>query len=129
LFGDSKKDKGTKKRNTKEVCRHLENDCKPVGVDVYNYTITGDVAATLGANCHSKNSHGPKVLDDKGIRLHTPLECERLQGFPDGYTDISYNTKHLDNIRRIAIGNSMPVPVMKWRGERIDLVDNICRNQ
>jgi DNA (cytosine-5)-methyltransferase 1 len=59
------------------------------------------------------------------LRRLTPKECERLQGFPDGYTDISYRGKpHApDSARYKALGNSMAVPVMRWIGEGISLVD------
>lgn len=50
------------------------------------------------------------------VRRLTPLECERLQGFPDGYTDIPGAS---DSARYKALGNSMAVPVMRWIGERI----------
>jgi len=55
------------------------------------------------------------------VRRLTPLECERLQGFPDGYTDVPYRgQKHVaDSPRYRALGNSMAVPVMKWIGEGI----------
>ena len=111
--------------NTSKIQESLGEDDRPIGVDVYNYKVTGDVAATMGANCGSKNSHGPKVLDSRGIRLHTPIECERLQGFPDGYTNIPYGVKNLDNCRYAALGNSMPVPLMRWIGKRIDAFENI----
>lgn len=52
------------------------------------------------------------------VRRLTPSECERLQGFPVGHTDILWKTNS-PNPRYRAIGNSMPVPVMKWLGERI----------
>ena len=51
------------------------------------------------------------------VRRLTPLECERLQGFPDNYTNIP---KASDSLRYKALGNSMAVPVMRWIGERID---------
>ena len=54
------------------------------------------------------------------VRRLTPTECERLQGFPDGYTDIRTTTP--DGPRYKALGNSMAVPVMKWIGERIDRI-------
>ena len=48
----------------------------------------------------------------------------RLQGFPDGYTNIQPNGKPTaDGSRYKALGNSMAVPVMKWIGERIDNAD------
>jgi DNA (cytosine-5)-methyltransferase 1 len=54
------------------------------------------------------------------VRRLTPMECERLQGFPDGWTAIPYRGKPAaDGPRYKAIGNSMAVPVMRWIGERI----------
>ncbi len=50
------------------------------------------------------------------VRRLTPLECERLQGFPDGYTKIP---KSSDSGRYKALGNAMAVPVMAWIGRRI----------
>jgi DNA (cytosine-5)-methyltransferase 1 len=57
------------------------------------------------------------------VRRLTPTECERLQGFPDGYTNIK--DKCPDGPRYKALGNSMAVPVMKWIGERIKTVDSL----
>ena len=61
--------------------------------------------------------------EKKYIRRLTPLECERLQGFPDNYTQIEWRGKPAeqcpDSLRYKAIGNSMAVPVMRWIGERI----------
>lgn len=56
------------------------------------------------------------------VRRLTPTECERLQGFPDGYTDIPWKGKANapDGPRYKALGNSMAVPVMRWIGERIN---------
>lgn len=60
------------------------------------------------------------------VRRLTPRECERLQGFPDDYTLIQYRNKDAaDGPRYKAMGNSMAVPVMRWIGERIQMVDNI----
>lgn len=57
------------------------------------------------------------------VRRLTPVECERLQGFPDNHTQISWRGKDAadcpDGPRYRAIGNSMAVPVMRWIGERI----------
>ncbi len=63
------------------------------------------------------------------VRRLTPLECERLQGFPDGFTNIPYGRpKYPDQIcpdgpRYKALGNSMAVPVMRWLGERIAVME------
>tara|TARA_R100000951_G_scaffold90930_1_gene79262 strand:- start:2052 stop:2984 length:933 start_codon:yes stop_codon:yes gene_type:complete len=60
------------------------------------------------------------------VRRLTPTECERLQGFPDGYTDIQYRNKPAaDGPRYKAMGNSMAVPVMRWIGERIQMVEDM----
>ncbi len=60
------------------------------------------------------------------VRRLTPRECERLQGFPDDYTLIPYRGKSAaDGPRYKALGNSMPVPVMRWIGERVRLVQEV----
>lgn len=63
------------------------------------------------------------------VRKLTPLECERLQGFPDNYTQIPWRGKDAeecpDGHRYKAMGNSMAVPVMNWIGARIDALDRI----
>ncbi len=56
------------------------------------------------------------VAHNMAVRRLTPLECERLQGFPDGYTNIPGAS---DSGRYKALGNSMAVPVMRWIGERM----------
>lgn len=54
------------------------------------------------------------------VRRLTPTECERLQGFPDGYTDIQPKGKPTpDGPRYKALGNSWAVPVVRWIGRRI----------
>lgn len=63
------------------------------------------------------------IASMKGVRRLTPLECERLQGFPDNYTKIPGFTA--DGPRYKALGNSMAVPVMRWIGQRIQLVDTL----
>jgi DNA (cytosine-5)-methyltransferase 1 len=64
------------------------------------------------------------VSTASSVRRLTPTECERLQGFPDGWTAVPYRGKPAsDGPRYRALGNSMAVPVMRWLGERIALVD------
>ena len=55
------------------------------------------------------------------VRRLTPVECERLQGFPDGYTNIPWRKKNEspDGPRYKALGNSWAVPVVAWIGKRI----------
>jgi DNA (cytosine-5)-methyltransferase 1 len=63
------------------------------------------------------------------VRRMTVTECERLQGFPDSYTQIPWRGKEPENCpdgpRYKALGNSMAVPVMSWIGERIQAVENL----
>lgn len=65
----------------------------------------------------------PAVMHGVAVRRLTPVECERLQGFPDNHTLICWRGKDADECpdgpRYKAIGNSMAVPVMRWIGERI----------
>jgi DNA (cytosine-5)-methyltransferase 1 len=63
------------------------------------------------------------ALTSMQVRRLTPVECERLQGFPDGYTAIPWRGKPVDNCpdgpRYKALGNSWAVPVVRWIGSRI----------
>lgn len=60
----------------------------------------------------------------EGIRRLTPLECERVQGLPDNYTNIIYRRKPAsDTARYRVIGQSMPVPVIHWLGKRIEYAE------
>ena len=64
----------------------------------------------------------PAVLSSKALypRRLTPVECERLMGFPDGWTDVVFQGKPArDTLRYRALGNSMAVPVMRWLAEGI----------
>jgi DNA (cytosine-5)-methyltransferase 1 len=72
----------------------------------------GDPSPTL--------SKSNTIMVVPAVRRLTPLECERLQGFPDNYTLVLGCS---DTSRYQSIGNSMAVPVMHWIGKRIDIVD------
>lgn len=84
---------------------------------------TDDVHATLDSNNGSRRHNG--VVQGWAVRRLTPTECERLQGFPDGYTNIPYRNKNdaPDGPRYKALGNSMAVNVMRWIGRRIEMVE------
>ena len=72
--------------------------------------------------------HEGVMTQSMAVRRLTPKECERLQGFPDNYTDIkSKNKPTPDGPRYKALGNSMAVPVMAWIGQRIQEVEAICK--
>jgi DNA (cytosine-5)-methyltransferase 1 len=61
------------------------------------------------------------------VRRLTPVECERLQGFPDNYTNIPWRKQpeSPDGPRYKALGNSMAVPVMHWIGRRISVYEDV----
>jgi len=69
------------------------------------------------------------VVPTSTVRRLTPVECERLQGFPDNFTAIPWRKKGAedcpDGPRYKALGNSMAVPVMRWIGERINRIDDL----
>ena len=77
--------------------------------------------------------HDQNVQQNSVVRRLTPRECERLQGFPDDFTQIPYRNKPADQCpdgpRYKALGNSMAVPVMRWIGERIQIVESITRDR
>lgn len=93
--------------------------------------IGGDIAYALtspngGGRAQERNVLTPSM----SVRRLTPTECERLQGFPDGYTLVPYRGKPAsDGPRYKALGNSMAVPVMRWIGERIAMVSAIERRR
>jgi len=97
-----------------------------VGVDTYNGAETGQVSCTITADVGGPTHSGPKVMQAMAVRRLTAKECERLQGFPDDYTDIKPKGRATpDGPRYKALGNSMAVPVMAWIGKRIQEVENL----
>ena len=87
-------------------------------------------AGALSANPGMKQTSYARI--GMAVRRLTPVECERLQGFPDNFTQIPYRNKTADNCpdgpRYKALGNSMAVPCIKWIGERIQQVQEITQN-
>jgi DNA (cytosine-5)-methyltransferase 1 len=89
------------------------------------HAVACEVADTLSVNANQTTGfHGDIAAVGMQVRRLTPTECERLQGFPDGYTAIPWKKKDAsecpDGPRYKALGNSMAVPVMRWTGERIN---------
>ena len=80
-----------------------------------------DTAQTLRAGAEH-NYQFARI--NQTVRRLTPVECERLQGFPDNHTRIPWRNKPAENCpdgaRYKALGNSMAVPVIRWIGERIE---------
>jgi len=86
------------------------------------------VANSLAANSGRMQVEATYVPMPMAVRRLTPVECERLQGFPDDYTLIDYRGKPAaDGPRYKALGNSMAVPVMAWIGRRLAAVEAITQ--
>ena len=109
-----------------------------VPITLMQATATHDVAGTMlsrntsggFSNSIDHAAAGYMAIQAMAVRRLTPVECERLQGFPDRYTDIQPKGKATpDGPRYKALGNSMAVPVMAWIGKRIQEVDAICKTQ
>lgn len=81
----------------------------------------GAVGRNVSPSMLSQGDPPAVCAKTNGVRRLTPVECERLQGFPDNYTLVG--DKCYDGPRYKALGNSMAVPVMRWIGERIAKVE------
>lgn len=99
-----------------------------IAVDGYNGAVTGEKTASL--TCKNDGSHSGPLVAEKTIRWIvrrlTPVECERLQGFPDNYTNIGDWTdsngkkhKYADSPRYKALGNSIALPQWFWLVQRM----------
>jgi len=85
-----------------------------------------DTAGSLKSGGGKPGQGYPALHSGMSVRRLTPDECEALQGFPKSYTNITYRGKPAaDGSRYKALGNSMAVPVMRWIGERIAMVEDI----
>jgi len=90
-----------------------------VMVSIGSSEISGTLRANPGSGWRSNGTPVEAVaIQNMAVRRLTEVECERLQGFPDNYTNIKKNCP--SGARYKALGNSMAVPVMKWIGERIN---------
>ena len=119
-----------------DTYNHLTSDVnqtlqRGTGTDQIGAVAVGSdvTAGTLRANQGSGwRSNGTPVegvaIQGMAVRRLTPRECERLQGFPDDYTAVTYRKKPAaDGPRYKALGNSMAVSVMAWIGQRIAEVE------
>ena len=120
-------------RDWKEPTDLVINPDEPMAIQAGNTNCNGiglnqeGVSYTLTAgDRHSVYMDGV-VSRNKIIRRLTPLECERLQGFSDNFTQIPYRGKSADQCpiapRYEALGNSMSVNVMEFLGKRIETVE------
>jgi DNA (cytosine-5)-methyltransferase 1 len=94
--------------------------------------LTSAYGTKWNGNASANNGSLFALSPAMAVRRLTPRECERLQGFPDDYTAIPWRKKTADlcpdGPRYKSLGNSMAVPVMRWIGERIAMVDEIELN-
>jgi DNA (cytosine-5)-methyltransferase 1 len=90
----------------------MTNNNSPLAVDIYNHSVS-EINQTL-----RKGSGGPDhtgaVMTPSVVRRLTPVECERLQGFPDNWTD-----GQADSNRYKQMGNAVAVPVVQWIIDRM----------
>jgi DNA (cytosine-5)-methyltransferase 1 len=133
-------------QNTRDEVRKIGGDGQTAGalgsnegMKQRNYVAQGISGGETGFALRADPSHS----GDKGdggvntnfavgpmtVRRLTPRECERLMGFPDDHTLIPWRGKPAelcpDGPRYRALGNSMAVPVMRWIGERIQMVEEL----
>jgi DNA (cytosine-5)-methyltransferase 1 len=134
-------------QNTRDEVRYINGDGQIAGALAAEPGMkqTTYVHQTiLGGLDYEMNAHGPDdatgtllkvsptgggkplpaiALNTMAVRRLTPVECARLQGFPDDYLDITFRGKPAaDGNKYKALGNSMAVPVMRWIGQRIQTV-------
>jgi DNA (cytosine-5)-methyltransferase 1 len=111
---------------------HVLAPAQAVGVTIHGTDPTVQKVASYDQTAQCLRARTPGNIDNSSttvvqqamqVRRLTPVECERLQGFPDGYTAIPWRKKPAsecpDGPRYKALGNSWAVPVVRWIGERI----------
>jgi DNA (cytosine-5)-methyltransferase 1 len=97
------------------------------GLQAHNSTLVPSISGTLmGSGAGSARPAGQKneldflIPDSYRVRRLMPIECERLQGFPDGYTQYGHDGRELtDTPRYRMLGNSIAVPVIEWIARRM----------
>ena len=104
---------------------HVDRAMLAAGAADGDGQITGALAAQPGMK------QTTYIKTNNVVRRLTPIECERLQGFPDNFTNIPWANKATapDSRRYKALGNSMAVPVMRWIGKRIQESQPVVYNE
>jgi DNA (cytosine-5)-methyltransferase 1 len=99
---------------------------EPNTPDGHARVVKDDISPTL--NAMTGGNRQPCVMAKNRIRRLTITEAERLQGFPDNYTQIPYRNKPKEEApiskRYEAVGRAMSINVMEWLGTRINMVHN-----
>ena len=134
LPGDSESIQEIRSTTNRADGEHLEKAVTREPVKIYESPHTFghlnecDVCPTLVARAGTGGGNVPLTITQGRVRQLTPLECERLMGFPDDYTKVPFNGKPADKCadshRYKACGNSMCVNVMRWIGMQIQKVDS-----
>lgn len=76
--------------------------------DIYNFQVN-EINQTLSSSASDSSHSGLLWFEDGKIRRLTPIECERLQGFPDDWTkDISQSHRYTK------MGNAVAIPIVEW---------------
>lgn len=112
----------TSNRAVSEEVHNMPHLGQETGADaVGSSEVAGTLTASRGTGFRSNGTPIEGVaITPKGPRRFTPRECERLQGFPDDYTAITYRNKPAcDSPRYKALGNSIVVPILHCLGKRI----------
>ena len=91
----------------------MTNNNSPLAVDIYNHSVS-DINQTLRKG-NGGPDHTGTIFAYSNVRRLTPVECERLQGFPDDWT-----AGQSDSARYKQMGNAVAVPVVEW------IIQNIC---
>jgi DNA (cytosine-5)-methyltransferase 1 len=79
----------------------------------------GGIAGALAAETGAKQQ--TYIMNEMIVRRLMPIETERLQGFPDGHTDVALRGQPMkDGPRYKCVGNSMAVDVIRWQGKRLE---------
>jgi DNA (cytosine-5)-methyltransferase 1 len=116
------------------TARHDSSPCADRGQNVVAQPVAWDKELNARENLAGAmlrggdgGRHDGVMTPAMQVRRLTPVECERLQGFPDQYTNIPWRKKpeSPDGPRYKALGNSMAVPVMNWIGQRIQKVSEL----
>jgi DNA (cytosine-5)-methyltransferase 1 len=101
--------------STEDVGYTLDGQSRPgvasFGENIRGEVLESEVVRSLNVGGGKPGQGYPAARVGSSVRRLTPLECERLQGFPDGWTDIPGNS---DTQRYRQLGNAMAVPVVEW---------------
>lgn len=121
-----------------EECTHTLDCAQGVAV-AYTTKLHNTASNNAGkvfeerSTCLDANSPPPALLTAMQVRRLTPVECERLQGFPDNWTLIPWRKKPAsecpDGPRYKSLGNSWAVNCARWIGERIEAVEAIAQQK